>query len=170
VIVATTTMATVVATTLIASAITTVINHHHLCHRDLRCHHCHHHYHHLPPLPLSITPRPTTKTVIVGGGGDNNDDNHDGGGADSRGDDDGLIINNGDLIGCDLFGESFRDIIVIFGSVWGSCKFLVSGFQMQFLKQNVFGKNWVEMVFKSFSKHFNTHFQNQEKMLCGFGF
>ena len=44
------------------------------------------------------------------------------GGADSRGDDDGLIINNGDLIGCDLFGESFRDIIVIFGSVWGSCK------------------------------------------------
>ena len=36
-------------------------------------------------------------------------------------------------------------------------------FQIQFSKQNLFDKNRVEMIFKSFSKHFYTHFQSQDK-------
>jgi len=49
------------------------------------------------------------------------------------------------------------------------CELLVFGFQMQILKQNAFGKNGVEMIFKSFSKHFYTHFQSK-KMFCEFDF
>lgn len=42
-------------------------------------------------------------------------------------------------------------------------EFLVLDFLIQFLKQNMFNKNGVEMIFKLFSKYFCTHFQNQEK-------
>lgn len=43
-------------------------------------------------------------------------------------------------------------------------------FQIQFSKQNVFGKKGVEMIFKLFLKYYYTQFQNQQKRFCEFDF
>jgi len=43
-------------------------------------------------------------------------------------------------------------IIGFLGPIWDGCEFMIFGLQIQFSKQNVFGKNEIEWVFNSILK------------------